>query len=330
MVTQQVLSLAETIVNKGNVFGIDRKVLQVYFGESLINDDEPSLLVDLDPYIALGGFIETFLRSLIRQELHLDERNVNLAYLNFSENIKKFESEILNSTKRYIDEANSLGNALRKLGYKLRFLISERTDGIDIYLLGRTELLRPHVSQRINTWLSEGISKILVVSPFEYAMYKNRFLPQYGVQNIQLEFLPDLFEAFKGTPAMPDMLEVALLEPYEAPVETLPLSIRETILANIDRIKVALKRIKNLTVKVDRVRDCPFSYEQVWLLNPLVSVNVAASILSDLSDLDAIITLRTSTASILRVAAEISEVDINIYDYIEVLSRAIIEGSPVE
>ncbi|MCR8470679.1 MAG: hypothetical protein QXH98_02105, partial [Candidatus Korarchaeota archaeon] len=96
MVTQQVLSLAETIVNKGNVFGIDRKVLQVYFGESLINDDEPSLLVDLDPYIALGGFIETFLRSMIRQELHLDERNVNLAYLNFSENIKKFESEILN------------------------------------------------------------------------------------------------------------------------------------------------------------------------------------------------------------------------------------------
>lgn len=330
MVTQQLLSLSETIVNKGNIFGIDRRTFQVYVGASLINDNEPDLLINLDPYIVLGGFIETFLECLAGQKIRFDEKNIHSAYSNFSDNIKEFESEILSHTKRYIDEANSLGSALRKLGYKVRFLVSERTDGIDVYLLGRTELLRAHVSQKINEWLSEGITAVLMTCPFEYALYKDRFLPQHGTQNIQLKFPPDLIETSKSVLLLPNSIEAALVEPYEAPIELLPLSIRGSVIANIERIKAIFRNVKNLSIKGNRTKDCPFSYEQILFLNPLISIELAAQILRNLSNFDAIMTLRTLTASILRVAARLSNIDVEIYDYIEMLSSAILEGSILE
>ncbi len=323
MVTKQILLLAENIVNRGNVLGLDRRTLQVYIGEALINDDEPDILVNLDPYILFGGFIETFIECLAKGELESDEKSVASTYLRFAEDSKKFESAILSNTKRYIDEINTLGYALRKLGYKVRFLVSERTSGVELYFLGRTEFLRDHVDRKINEWLGEGVNRILFTSPFEYALYKYRFFSQSEAQMPQLEFYPEFVGAQEFSLKFSESLKAIFLEPYEAPLAICPRDLYGRVLALIGEIEETLRSIENISIKSLRVSDPPFSYEQIWLVSPLTAVSIASNILRSIDGFDAIISLRTSTALLLRVVSRLHGINIKIYDYVEVLSNAI-------
>jgi len=324
MVTHQIMLLAENIFNRGNIFGLDRKTLQVYIGEALANDNEPDILVNIDSYILLGGFIETFIDHLIRGDLKYDSKSIAMSYLNFAENLKNYEGGILANTKRYIDEINNLGNTLRKLGYKIRFMISERTCGVELYFMGRTEFLRSHADRKINEWLSEGINEILVTSPFEFVLYRDRFAQQFTLGTPKLVFYPELLTHHQISLSFKDNTRVLYIEPYETPVTMFPKDLRQKTLSAIKLIEDLLNNIKNLLIAESRTFDPPFSYEQIWIINPLVAVGIAKNILEKAQEYDTIITLRTSTAIILRAVARILDFDIEILDYVEAISRALL------
>jgi len=327
LVTEEIRFFMENILNTGNLLGLDRATLMVYLAEGVRNDDEPDILLHVDSYTILGGFLEALILKMIDDAKGKSVGGVEWIiqeYKSFVENIKDYEKKIIKHTKRYYEKINNIADLLRILDRRVKVHLSEISTGVELYFSGRYEIMKNHISRKINELSAEGISDIVVTSPFEYSLYQVKYASQISTWPFKLVFFPELIKA-KLSSIKPVDVRAIIFEPYMTPVSMFSPDLREYVLEIITRIDGLLGNIRGVKI-VDKLYDgMPIGYEQLWMINPIITVNMARSILEKYQkDVDVFITVRTSTAMMLNVTKDIYEIDTAIYDYADFVSRILL------
>lgn len=326
MVTEEIRFFLDNILNTGNMLGLDRPTMEVYLMEGIKTDENPNVLLLIDSYTMLGGFLEALIKKMIDEyEEGSGAGWIIKQYSDFRENIKKYESDIIKNTKLYFEKINRIADVLRKIGMKVRVHLSEISSGVELYLSGRSEVLRDHISRKINALSSEGVDKIIVVSPFEQVLFEKRYIPQISPWPFELKYFADIMrEKIMGIVSQ-KTISVLLYEPYFTPVLMFRADLKETTLDLLSRTQSLIKNIDGVNVIGEKYDGAPIGYEQIWMINPIAAISIAQGILAEYENkVDAIITIRTSTAIILRRAKALLGSKIRIYDYADFLSRIIL------
>ena len=325
MPTREIRFFVENILNKGNMLGLDRASLDVYLVEGIRSDEEPNVLLQVDSYTIFGGFLEALILKMIYDARDKGIGGVDWVigeYSSFVENIKDYEKEILRHTKRYFEKINNIADALRTLGMKVKVHLSEISSGIELYLAGRYEVIRDHMTRKVNELSAEGVGEIVVISPFEYSLYEKGYLSQIPTWTMKLRFFADVIRKSGKDISAINKVKVAIFDPYRTPVMMFRQDLRGEVISAINKIEEILGSIKNLEIIDKKYDGAPIGYEQLWMINPVVAVDLSKDILESYAGrADIIITARTSTAMILNVAKEIYGVDIKIYEYSDLISK---------
>ncbi len=326
MVTQEIRFFMDNVMNTGNMLGLDRATLNVYLIEGTRSDDEPDVLLHVDSYTVFGGFLEALIVKMLKDagsEGKVDASWIVNEYAEFVRNIKKYEMEILSHTKRYFEKINNMADALRSVGLRVKIHASELSSGIELYLSGRYEVLREHISRKMNELSAEGVEKIVIVSPFEYALYSKRYLEQSPTFPMKLVFFPDMLSDCLS--AKKFNARILIYEPYQAPVSIFRSDIRDVVVDKIGSIEDIMHKMDGVEIVDKKSKGTPIGYEQIWMVNPMVAVEMARGLLEAYMDqVDVIITVRTSTAIILRVAGEFYGLKVPVYDYADLFSRIVL------
>ena len=326
MVTEEIRFFVDNIMNKGNMLGLDKASLDVYFTTGLKSDEKPDILLQVDTYTAFGGFLEAL---ILKMEKDAEQGDVGGAewvineYRVFVDDIKKYEGEIIKHTKKYFDKINNIAESIRKLGRNVRIHVSEISTGVELYFSGRYEILRNHIVRKINELSAEGIEDVVVLSPFEYSLYVKRYLSQLTMAPFNFKFYLDFVRKNVERIRVPDGKKIVIFEPYSAPISLFPPDVRDFAMGLLLRIEDLLMKIDGVSVERKEYDGPPIGYEQLWMINPLVAVSMARSILSRYSDM-VVVTYRTSTAMILNVARELYGIDVDVYDYADFISRVVL------
>ncbi len=327
MVTAEIRFFVDNIMNSGNLLGLDRATIDVYLAEGIRSDEEPDLVLHVDSYTVLGGFLEALMIKMFRDSMEGGIGGVDWIiseYKSFVENIKDYEREIIAHTKRYFDKINNVADVIRGAGRKVRVYLSEISSGVELYFSGRSEILKNHISRKINELSTEGIENIAVLSPFEYSIYQRRYAIQASMLPFKLFFYPDLImDIIMRVSA--DGIRVTIFEPYIAPLSLFPLDLKSYTVEHLERIEKMIESIRGVSIVEHRYDDPPIGYEQLWMINPIISINMAKEILERSREkCDVLVTMRTSTCMVLNVARELYGIDIRTYDYADFVSKLIL------
>ncbi|MEX0569409.1 MAG: hypothetical protein Q6363_009705 [Candidatus Njordarchaeota archaeon] len=326
MVTEEIRFFLDNILNTGNMLGLDRPTMEVYLMEGIKMDDDSNVLLFIDSYTMLGGFLEALIDKMVSE--YGEKSNAEWIikqYSDFTKNIKKYESNIVKNTKLYFEKINNIADVLRKAEMKVKVHLSEISSGVELYLSGRSEVLRNHISRKINDLSSEGIEKIIIISPFEQVLLEKRYIPQAAAWPFDLQYFVDTIKERITNIASPKNINIMLYEPYLTPLLMFKADLKEATLDFLSKTISLIKSIDGVNIIEEKYDGAPIGYEQIWMINPIVAVGLARNILRKYEDkVNAIVTIRTSTAIILRRAKVLSGSKIEVYDYADFVSRIIL------
>ncbi len=328
MPTEEIRFFIQNILNRGNMLGIERAVLDVYLAEGIKSDKNPDVLLCIDSYTVFGGFLEVLFAKMVKDAEGRDVRGAKWVideYNSFVSNIKNYEREILERTKKYFEKINNIADALRKLGRKIKVHLSEISSGIELYLSGRYEIVKDHITRKINELSAEGLNEVIFISPFEYSLYNYGYLSQASTSALKIDFFAEYLIDKNPVLKVPNKISVAIFDPYLAPVSMFRSDIRSGVVKTIECIERLLANIANMEIVDKKYDGAPIGYEQLWMINPLTSISLSKNILDYYNEkVDVIITARTSTAMILEMARTLYGLGPRIYEYSDFVSRIIL------